>query len=38
MTKKEAEAIMKAASRVISNVDTMMELALLLEKAVKKVV
>lgn len=35
MTKKEAEAIMKAASKVISNINTMIELAELLEKAIK---
>ena len=34
MTMKEAEKIMKAAVKVISNTDTLLELAQLLEKAV----
>ena len=35
MTMKEAEKIMKAAGKVISNPNTLIELAQLLEKAVK---
>lgn len=36
MSRKEAEAIMKAAGKAISNPNTLIELAQMLEKALKE--